>query len=108
MSTEKYGCLVGSLPPLSPISITFSPGGRSCLSIKADGTIEIGEGFTPTEAGKAAIEAMRWQLKFILDAETNACAKIASDAESWCRSFGAEETAERIASEILARKDKRP
>ena len=60
-------------------------------------------------AALAAIEQAGWAVAPVnaLDAEPDACAKIASDAEAWCRSFGAEETAERIAVEILARKDKR-
>lgn len=36
-------------------------------------------------------------------AENEACARVADDASAWCRSFGAEETAEHIAAAIRAR-----
>jgi hypothetical protein len=37
-------------------------------------------------------------------AENAACFAIADEASTWCRSFGAEETAERIAAGIKARR----
>lgn len=36
-------------------------------------------------------------------AEREACARIADETSAWCRSLGAEETAERIAAAIRAR-----
>ncbi len=37
-------------------------------------------------------------------AEREACARIADEVSAWCRSFSSEETAERIAAAIRARK----
>jgi len=50
------------------------------LIFRSDGRIEVGEGFTPDEAGKAAIEALRLHLGSIIQAEREACAKVAETA----------------------------
>jgi hypothetical protein len=39
--------------------------GKICLTFRGDGNIEIGEGLTPDEAGRQAIDAMQHQLDFI-------------------------------------------
>ena len=52
-------------------SIQFNS--KPCLTIKADGTVEIGEGLTPDEAGRQAIDAMQYQLSFVIEqAKTDA------------------------------------
>jgi dihydroxyacetone kinase len=38
--------------------------------------------------------------------EREACAKVADETSAWCRSLGAEETAENIAAAIRARGEK--
>ncbi len=57
--------------------ISFQSGGKVALAINSDGTITTGEGYTPTEAGTEAINAMRAQLAYLFDREREACAKIA-------------------------------
>ena len=56
---------------------TIQNAGKIVLKISADGTITAGDGFTPTEAGTLAIEAMRNALADIIkravDAETDRC-----------------------------------
>jgi hypothetical protein len=94
----------GSIPAQN---FVFLSDGKRCLIISNDGTITTGEGFTPTEAGIAAIEAMRHHLQFIIAAEREACAKIAETprrASDLPPELLFMETADRIASLIRARK----
>lgn len=39
--------------------VFIAAGGREILRFKPDGTIEMGDGYTPTEAAEAFIEAIR-------------------------------------------------
>ena len=103
------GRVLTATTSIGPSAFIFvQSNGQQCLVIRPDGTIEIGAGFTPTEAGKAAIEAMRHQLAFILDAEREACAKIAdaeiSASESCDLEADHNATARNIAAAIRARK----
>jgi hypothetical protein len=41
----------------SPAGITFSVQSKAILTMHEDGRVTIGEGFTPDEAGKAALDA---------------------------------------------------
>ena len=59
--------------PQLAMGFTFQSAGKVVLKINADGTIATGDGFTPTEAGTLAIEAMRNALADII--------KMAVDAE---------------------------
>lgn len=52
------------------------------------------------------IKVVRRDIAAAVAAEREACATVASDAGAWCRSFGADETADRIAAAIRARGDK--
>lgn len=78
--------------PLTPSAFTFVGQGRKFLTITHDGRIEIGDGFEPDEAGRKAIEGMRYQLNFIIqaavEAEREACALVAEQfkASPWRRS----------------------
>jgi len=67
------------------------------------------EGVTPRALRAAEDLGPNWRQwldtawKLGSDAEREACAKIADNAEAWCRSFGAEETAPEIARMIRSR-----
>jgi len=91
-----------------PSSFSFQNAGGFVLKFNADGTMEIGPGLTPDEAGRAAIDAMRDQLKFIVDAavaaERERCAKIAEEMPTWDRWVGTiPQAAKDIASAIRNR-----
>lgn len=62
---------------------TFYARGEPVLMIRSDGSIEVGTGYTPTSAGTLAIDAMRTQLKLIIDQaradEREACARLADE-----------------------------
>lgn len=52
---------------------------------------------------QALADIWRDALARAVAAEREACAKIADETSAWCRSLGAEETAENIAASIRAR-----
>lgn len=102
------------LPPRSPSYLMTVREPDVFLRFYCDGTIKIGKGLKPDEAGRQAIDAMRDQLSFVVQqARADAfeeAAKIAdtgmlvppdggSPTEDECA------VAERIAAAIRARKD---
>jgi hypothetical protein len=91
-----------------PSAFSFVAQDRRFLTITQDGRIEIGEGFEPDEAGRKAIEGMRYQLAFIVEAavkaEREACADLADNFPTWPDWVGTcRDVADDIAAKIRAR-----
>lgn len=58
----------GKLGDIRPTGFSFSNGANEViLKINSDGTIEPGPGYTPTDAGEAVIDGMRWQLQYLIN-----------------------------------------
>lgn len=76
MSDDNNAFTLGQGPcmlqRIKPASFVITGDGEYKLRINADGTIDIGPGLAPDEAGRQAIDAMRYQLKWIIDAARSA------------------------------------
>lgn len=67
-----------------PVSFNFQGvNDKPLLTITRDGQVIVGEGLTPDEAGRAAIEGMRHHLGWVLEdarwGEREACAKLVEE-----------------------------
>lgn len=106
-ATVPIGDMRGSVTIGQPSLHLCGRDGRAALIIHPDGRIEIGDGFTPTEAGEEAIEAIRGYLvAAVLDTEREECAKIAEGALMEAHSADEQRVIDDIAAQIRARKGK--